>query len=69
VSNDPSLNLKLKEGMVLAIEVMYMTGDWPLIQDSDGWTLKTADGSLSAVFEDDVIITSDGPLVITQPLS
>jgi methionyl aminopeptidase len=67
VSPDPALKTKLREGMVLAIEVMYMEGDWPLVQDTDGWTLRTADGSLSAVFEDDVLLTRTGPLVITQP--
>lgn len=66
VSNDPNLKHVLTEGQVLAIEVMYMDGDWPLSQDQDGWTLRTADGSLSAVFEDDLIVTAAGPEVITQ---
>jgi len=65
ISTDPQLRLKLKVGMVLAIEVMYMMGDWPLVQADDGWTLSTADGSPSAVFEDDVIVTANGPEVIT----
>ncbi len=68
VSSDPVMNTPLKVGMVLAIEVMYMVGNWPLKQAPDGWTLSTADGSLAAVFEDDVIITSKGPEIITTPV-
>jgi methionyl aminopeptidase len=66
VSNDPALKTKIEIGMVLAIEVMYMKGDWPLIQASDGWTLSTKDGSDSAVFEEDVLITPSGPEVLTS---
>jgi methionyl aminopeptidase len=65
VSSDPGLRTVLKSGMVLAVEVMYMMGDWPLVEDGDGWTLRTADSSLSAVFEDDVIVTPRGPQIIT----
>lgn len=65
VSSDPALKTVLKPGMVLAVEVMYMMGDWPLVEADDGWTLSTADGSLSAVFENDVIITESGPVLIT----
>ncbi len=67
ISSDPGLRTRLTPGMVLAIEVMYMQGHWPLKLDKDGWTLKTADGSLSAMFEEDVIITPNGPEIITQP--
>jgi methionyl aminopeptidase len=67
VSSDPAINTRLKENMILAIEIMYMAGDWPLVIDQDGWTLYTKDGSDSAVFEEDVLITADGPEVITNP--
>lgn len=66
VSPDPVLKTKLTKGMVLAIEIMYMEGSWPLKVASDGWTLYTADGSNSAVFEEDVIIAANGPEVITN---
>lgn len=66
-SRDPALSVRLKEGMVLAIEVMYMAGDWPLITDKDGWTMRTADGSISAVFEEDVLVTTEGPELLTRP--
>ncbi|HSX39469.1 MAG TPA: type I methionyl aminopeptidase [Candidatus Saccharimonadales bacterium] len=56
----------LKEGMVLAIEVLYEKGDPEIVVDFDGWTIRTADGSLSALFEASVAITKDGPLVLTE---
>lgn len=57
---------KLQEGMTLAIEVIYQKGSPKLKIDSDGWTIKTADGSLSALFEATVAITKDGPLILTH---
>lgn len=57
--------ISLKEGMVLAIEVMYVGGSFKLNLGDDGWTLSTADGGLAAMFEDSVAITSTGPLVLT----
>lgn len=57
----------LKEGMTIAIEVIYTMGK-PHIQYSndDGWTLATVDGSLAGLFEETVLITTDDPLVLTQ---
>lgn len=66
ISTDPSLSIRIVPGMVLAIEVMYMKGDWPLLLDKDGWSLHTRDGSDSAVFEEDVLITPNGPEILTH---
>lgn len=66
ISSDPVLKTKLKIGMVLAVEIMYMKGTWQLKTAPDGWTLSTQDGLDSAVFEEDVIITEKGPEVITN---
>jgi methionyl aminopeptidase len=66
ISNDPNLSTRITVGMVLAVEVMYMKGDWPLVLGDDGWTLSTRDGSDSAVFEEDVLITPTGPEVLTN---
>ncbi|MGB9911403.1 MAG: type I methionyl aminopeptidase [Microgenomates group bacterium] len=55
----------IKEGMSLAIEVIYSQGKPDLVLDKDGWTLKTKDGKLSAVFEDTVLVTKKGPLILT----
>jgi methionyl aminopeptidase len=48
--------LKLEKGMVIAIEPMLNQGDYRTISNRDGWTVKTADGSLSAHFEHTIAI-------------
>ena len=48
--------LILQSGMTLAIEVIYAQGSADVILESDGWTISTADGSLSALFEMTVAI-------------
>ncbi len=55
----------LREGMVIAIEVIYNMGGPELTLDKDGWTLRTKDGRLSGLFERTVAITKSGPLVLT----
>lgn len=55
----------LLAGMVLAIEPMVNAGDFDVRQLDDGWTVVTADGSLSAHFEHTVAVTDDGPMVLT----
>jgi methionyl aminopeptidase len=55
----------LKPGLVIAIEPMVNTGDWPTRVLADGWTVVTADGSLSAHFEHTVAVTDDGHEVLT----
>lgn len=59
-------DLKLRPGMVLAIEPMVNAGTSQLRLDNDQWTMRTADGRLSAHFEHTVAITKDGPLVLTS---
>ena len=56
----------LKEGMVIAVEVIYNMGKPELILDNDGWTLRTKDGKLSGLFERTIAITKNGPLVLTK---
>jgi methionyl aminopeptidase len=56
----------LKEGMTIAIEVIYNMGESDVVySNDDGWTISTKDGSLSGLFERTVAITKDGPLVLT----
>jgi methionyl aminopeptidase len=62
---DPGRGVLLRNGMVVAIEPMLNIGTWKTIQQNDGWTVVTADGSLSAHFEDTLAITKDGPEVLT----
>ena len=62
---NPGCGIKLKEGMVLAIEPMVNAGTYNIIMERDGWTAKTADGKKSAHFEHCVAITKDGPVILT----
>jgi methionyl aminopeptidase len=56
---------KLKAGMTLAIEPMINVGTAEVRLLDDGWTVRTADGSRSAHFEHTVLITKDGPEILT----
>ena len=56
---------KLEEGMVLAIEPMITAGAHAVRIASDGWSIFTVDGSLSAHFEFTVAVTTDGPKILT----
>jgi methionyl aminopeptidase len=56
---------RLEAGMVFAIEPMVNAGGHQVESLSDGWTVVTRDGSLSAHFEHTVAITEHGPLVLT----
>ncbi len=59
-------NWPLKPGMTLAIEPMVCQGDWRTQTLSDGWTVVTADGKLSAHSEHTVAITGQGPEILTR---
>jgi methionyl aminopeptidase len=56
----------LREGMVLAIEPMLSAGSARIRTLEDGWTVVTADRSLSAHFEHTIGITADGPRILTS---
>ncbi len=62
---EPDRGPVLRAGMVLALEPMVTMGDWRTKKHSDGWTVSTLDGSLSAHFEHTVAITEAGPEVLT----
>ncbi len=57
----------LTEGLVLTIEPMISSGSSRVVQSADGWTLRTADGSLSAHHEHTLVITRSHPIVLTGP--
>jgi len=59
--------LRLRAGIVLAIEPMVTAGGAATRTLDDGWTVVTADGSRAAHFEHTVAITDDGPVVLTLP--
>lgn len=56
---------KLEPGLCLAIEPMFMLGRQEVRVDDDGWTVRTADGSLAAHFEHSIAITAQGPRILT----
>ncbi len=62
----PGRGVPLKAGMALAIEPMVNAGDWRVRTLDDGWTVVTADGSLSAHAEHTVIVTDGEALVLTE---
>ncbi len=58
--------MTLKAGMVLAVEPMVNAGTADVDVLEDGWTAVTVDGRLSAHFEHTVLVTEDGPQILTQ---
>ncbi len=61
----PNKGPRLKKGIVLAIEPMVNAGSYEVKILQDGWTAVTADGSLSAHFEHTVVVTENGPEILT----
>ena len=62
----PGRGIRLCAGMTIAIEPMVNVGTFEVKEMSDGWTVKTMDGSLSAHYENTVALTSDGVLILTE---
>ncbi len=63
----PGRGARLVPGMTLAIEPMVNAGAAAVRQLPDGWTVKTRDGSLSAHYEKSIVITANGPVILTDP--
>lgn len=57
--------VRLRKGMTLAIEPMINMGTWQVDWLDDDWTVVTRDGSLSAHYENTVLITENGPVLLT----
>lgn len=55
----------LTDGMVITIEPMIAVGTERSTQDDDGWTIRTADRSLSAHYEHTIVVTTGAPIVLT----
>ncbi len=68
IANDgkPGEGEEIVEGMVLAIEPMFAEGTGAIILDEDEWTYRMEDGKRAAHFEDTVLVTKDGPEILTQ---
>jgi methionyl aminopeptidase len=68
IPNDgrPGRGLRLRPGLVIAIEPWFLHTTDKIFTDPDGWTLRSADGSRGAHMEHTVAITEGDPLVLTQ---
>jgi methionyl aminopeptidase len=63
----PGRGMKLRDGHVLAVEPMLCVGEPATVLGPDGWTVRTADGSLAAHVEHTIAITEQGPEILTLP--
>ncbi|UOQ46777.1 type I methionyl aminopeptidase [Gracilibacillus caseinilyticus] len=57
---------RLKEGMVITIEPMINEGAWQSKMDDNNWTARTIDGGRSAQFEHTLVISQEGPIILTD---
>ena len=55
----------LSEGLVLAIEPFLTTGKGHVLEEADGWSLRTTDRTIAAQFEHTIIVTKDEPIILT----
>ena len=62
----PGRGLRLRPGLVIALEPMFNEGAHEYVLRDDGWALATADGSRSAHFEHTIAVLDDGPEVLTK---
>jgi methionyl aminopeptidase len=62
---EPGRGPRLAEGLTIAIEPMITAGGPDVVVLEDGWTIRTADGSLAAHFEHTVAVTAEGPRILT----
>jgi methionyl aminopeptidase len=63
----PGTGFRMEPGMTITIEPIFNTGSHRCLVEPDGWTVRTADGCLSAQFEHAVAITKDGPWILSMP--
>jgi methionyl aminopeptidase len=63
--DDPFARERLTAGIVLTVEPIIATGSGRFVNAADGWTVKTADGRLSAHFEHTLVITDSAPILLT----
>ena len=57
--------VRLRSGMTIAVEPMVNAGTWRVKTLSDGWTVKTLDGRLSAHYENTISVSDNGPVILT----
>jgi len=62
---DPNDVRILNEGLVLAIEPFLTTGIGRVVEEKDGWSLRTIDRTIAAQFEHTIVVTRDEPIILT----
>ncbi len=62
---NPGKGLRLRSGMTIAVEPMINLGTYKVFQEGDGWTIKTADGKISAHYENTIAILDSGVEILT----
>jgi methionyl aminopeptidase len=62
---NPSDSRILHEGLVLAIEPFLTTGIGRVVEEKDGWALRTMDRAIAAQFEHTIVVTKDQPIILT----
>jgi methionyl aminopeptidase len=62
---DARLGQPLTEGLVITIEPIIAAGSGRAVEARDGWTVRTADGSLAAQFEHSIAVTDNAPIILT----
>lgn len=65
---EPNKGMKLKSGMVIAVEPMINLGTHEVRTLDDGWSVVTLDGKPSAHFEQTIAITDEGPIILTSDM-
>jgi len=63
----PGTGFRMEVGMTITIEPILNAGTHKCVVDPDGWSVRTADGKLSAQFEHMVAITPNGPEILSYP--
>lgn len=63
--DDPEGSAVLTEGLVITVEPILAMGRGDAFEAPDGWTVRTSDGSLAAHHEHTLVVTKDGPLLLT----
>jgi len=63
--HNPNDRRSLNEGLVLAIEPFLTTGIGRVVEERDGWALRTMDRSIAAQFEHTIVVTKNEPIILT----
>ena len=63
----PGTGFRMETGMTITIEPILNVGTHRCLVEPDGWTVRTADGALSAQYEHAVAITRNGPWILSMP--